>query len=306
MIAAVTLIYAAARVGQKISEGWFLWDQRRSGPSFVVCGLPGAITLLTQIAVGLLVILGAIQLLRNRSQRLLLIGQWAMVVLWLLVFFAGWIIQRQGPTLSYLFDSVFDTFYSNVFPIMVILILRVHRLRQQMEPQLQIATDAPQQVVGPWPRLLKIISIMMLLFSLMQVVGVGRYINRLMRLPESPNSSDDTDTRTIVESIGIGIIVVTGVVDVFVAGGALRLYRRREARLLIIGLWLWLLVWAAGVLQYIFEYWPVNNVIASMQLLNRAEFATFPALVLLILREYAGHSGLPRNPLRLFVRWLID
>src|SRR5438128_1669955 len=168
-----------------------------------------------------------------------------------------------------------------------------------MEPQLVIATDAPQQLVGPWPRLLKIISVMMLLFSLIQLVGVGRYIDRLMRPPEWPNSNYDTTTRTTGESIAISIVIFTGVADVFVAGGAIRLYRRREAGLLIIGLWLWLLVWAAGVLQYIFEYWPLISVIASNQLLNKAEFVSFPALVLLILGEYAGHPPLPRNPLRL-------
>ena len=175
-----------------------------------------------------------------------------------------------------------------------------------MESKLVIPTDSPQPFIGLWPRLLKSISIMMLLFSLVQLVGVGRYVNRLLRLPTQPNSSDVTSTRDSGEAFTISRVILIGVADLLMACGAVRLYRRREAGLLIIGLWLWLLVWAAGVLRDFFEYGPLISVIASTNLLQRATQVSFPALVLLILREYAGYPLLPRNPLRLFRRWLID
>jgi hypothetical protein len=175
-----------------------------------------------------------------------------------------------------------------------------------MEPQMVIPTDSPQQLAGPWPRLLKSISIMTLLFCLVQLAGMGGYVDRLLRLPQWPNSNYDTSTRTSGESITMAIVTFTGLVDVFMAGGAIRLYRRREAAVLIIGLWLWLLAWAAGVLQYFFEYGPLISVMTSNHLLHNAAFVSVPALVLLVLREYTGHWPVLRNPLKLFKRWLID
>jgi hypothetical protein len=166
--------------------------------------------------------------------------------------------------------------------------------------------DSAQPFVGLWPRLLKSISIMMLLFSLVQLLAVGIYVYRMLRLPTPPDGSFITTIRDSGEAITFSIVLVIGLADIVMAYGAVHLYRRREAGLLIIGLWLWLLVVVAGELRHLFESGPLISVITCTNLLQELAFASFPALVLLILREYAGYPLLPRNPLRLFRRWLID
>jgi hypothetical protein len=175
-----------------------------------------------------------------------------------------------------------------------------------MEPQLVIPPNAPQQFVGPWPRLLKIISLMMLFFSVMHLVRMGINLNRLLRASSSPNGDDLTSGRTTAETINIAIIVFSGLFDVFMAVSAIRLYRRREGGLLIISLWLWLGARAVRVLQSFFQGLPLMSAISFTNPLQITVFVSFPVLVLLILREYAGDPRLPRNPWRLFVRWLID
>jgi hypothetical protein len=75
---------------------------------------------------------------------------------------------------------------------------------------------------------------------------------------------------------------------------------------LIIALWLWFLPWAAGIVYHVVDFGLLGSLIRSTSVFYSIVFASFPALVLLILREYAGHSGLPRNPLRLIRRWLIE
>src|SRR5205823_3286169 len=114
-----------------------------------------------------------------------------------------------------------------------------------MEPKLVIPTDPVQPFAGDWPRLLKIISIIMLLFSLAQLLAIGIYIYRMLRLATSPDTIITT-IRDSGEAFTISTVLLVGLADIFMAYGAVRLYRRRAASLLILGLWLWLLVLAAG------------------------------------------------------------
>jgi hypothetical protein len=174
-----------------------------------------------------------------------------------------------------------------------------------MEPKLVIPTDEVQPFGGDWARLLKIISIIMLLFSLPQLLTVGISVYRMLPLATSTDTIITT-IRDSGEAFTIGTVLLVGLADLFIAWGAARLYRSRAANVLIFGLWLWLLVWAARVLRNFFENGPLFSVIASTNLLQEIAFASFPALVLLIVREYAGYPLLPRNPLRLIRRWLIE
>jgi hypothetical protein len=174
-----------------------------------------------------------------------------------------------------------------------------------MEPQAVIPIDAPPQIAGPWPGLLKIISLMILLLCLTQFTGACRYI--YMVLQAGPQTSRvlvvtrdrDLDIRTL-------IVGSAALVDLLLAAGAIVLWKRREPRLLSIALWLWFVPWAAMIVQHVFEFGLLGSLIHSTSTFYTIVYGCFPALVLLILREYAGHWGLPRNPWRLFVRWLID
>jgi hypothetical protein len=174
-----------------------------------------------------------------------------------------------------------------------------------MEPQLVIPIDAPPQIAGPWPRLLKMISLMVLLLCLTQFTGACRYIYLVLQ-PRPQTSRVLVVTGDRDEDIRTLIVGSAALVDLLLAAGAIILWKRSEPRLLIIALWLWFLPWAAGIVQQVFEFGLLGSLIHSTSTFYSIVYGCFPALVLLILREYAGHPPLPRNPLRLFVRWLID
>ena len=55
-----------------------------------------------------------------------------------------------------------------------------------MEPQAVIPIDAPPQIAGPWPRLLKMISLIVLLLCLTRLTVLGIYLYRVVLPPPQP------------------------------------------------------------------------------------------------------------------------
>src|SRR5438046_2583166 len=65
-VAIVSIIYGASRLGVNLCNGWFIWDiQKSSNAPPLVGELPSLIQLLTETVLGLLLIIGAVTLLRN-------------------------------------------------------------------------------------------------------------------------------------------------------------------------------------------------------------------------------------------------
>jgi hypothetical protein len=127
-VAIITLIYGAARIGLKISEAWFVWDfQNSSRRASLVSELTWAILSLVEILMGLVLIIGAVTLLRSGWQRLILAGQWGVVISWFAALVAGYIMQPAHLTLALAFDAFLQAFYQNILPIMVILVMRAYR-----------------------------------------------------------------------------------------------------------------------------------------------------------------------------------
>src|SRR3954469_24161474 len=122
-----------------------------------------------------------------------------------------------------------------------------------MEPKLVIPTDSVEPFIDLRSRLLRIISIVMLLFSVVQLLAVGTWVYGLLRLSTSPGSSFIATIRDSGEAFTISRVLFAGLADIFMAWGAVHLYTRRPASLLIFGLWLWLLVWSSSVLRNFFE-----------------------------------------------------
>src|SRR3954463_15606017 len=116
-IGLVTLIYAAARVGTTISEARQLWPVKRvpfiaaSGAIYIFWAIASVI----QLIIGLTLIIGAIQLLRRGSQRLILLGLWAIILFWIVIFFV-FTILRSGQE-QFFFTSIFYGIQINLLPI---------------------------------------------------------------------------------------------------------------------------------------------------------------------------------------------
>src|SRR5881394_322265 len=103
-IAIITMIYGASRMGLKICEAWFVWDfQKGSSSFFRHSQLPWLITSVIEILMGLLLIIGAVTLLRDGSQRLIVAGQWGTVISWFAIFIVGYMMRPSNFTLSLAF-----------------------------------------------------------------------------------------------------------------------------------------------------------------------------------------------------------
>jgi hypothetical protein len=128
-IGIVTLVYAAGLIGQTIYSARMLWPIRRTPPisasasMYVFWFIASAV----EIAIGVVVIIGAIALLHRGKQRLILVGQWALIIFWIIAFFVGTVLRSNTDTFSILFSSVIYGVQFNIFPFTVILLLRAAR-----------------------------------------------------------------------------------------------------------------------------------------------------------------------------------
>jgi hypothetical protein len=130
-IGIVSLIYAAAQIGQTIYWARLLWPFRRtpaipaSASMYVFWFIASAIA----IMIGVVMIIGAIRLLHRGSQRLILVGHWALIIFWITAFSIGTFLRSSSETFSMLFSSIIYGVQFNLFPVTVILILRAARTR---------------------------------------------------------------------------------------------------------------------------------------------------------------------------------
>src|SRR5947199_6592983 len=104
-----------------------------------------------------------------------------------------------------------------------------------MEPQAVIPIEVPPQIAGPWPRLLKMISLMVLLLCLTRLTVLGIYLYRVVQRPPQPSgvlvvTSDSS--QGVLKFISLS----TGLVYLLMASGAVILWRRGQPGHLIIAL----------------------------------------------------------------------
>src|SRR5881397_882280 len=121
-----------------------------------------------------------------------------------------------------------------------------------MERQLVIQIESPQQLVGAWPRLLRIIAIATLVFCLVQLMGTAQSFYYMFKQRPALVSRQG---RIWPDYIGIRtlLLIAAAIVDVVMAGAAASLWKRgRGVGVLIVCLWLLLGILAVEIAQYLF------------------------------------------------------
>jgi hypothetical protein len=94
-----------------------------------------------------------------------------------------------------------------------------------MEPQAVIPIEASPQIAGPWPRLLKMISLMVLLLCLTRLTVLGIYLYRVVLPPPQPSRVLVITSDSAQDVLKL-ISVATGLVYLLMAAGAVILWRR--------------------------------------------------------------------------------
>src|SRR3954470_11215692 len=111
-----------------------------------------------------------------------------------------------------------------------------------MEPQLVLPIDSPPQLIGPWPRVLKIIAIATLHFSISHVAGTGAFLYSILM------SSSLSRWRLVNfqywnrhDVIWAAFSLGDTLISLVMTFAALNLFRHhRGHRLLSICTWIWL------------------------------------------------------------------
>ena len=130
-IAILTLLYGAATIGEGASIAMIIWPLRRMPR---IPATPGqywlwSIALALEVAIGAMLIWGAAKLLRGASHRLMLIGFWILIALWPIGTVLSLILQPALGYFNLLRYSLLDGTERNLFPFVVILLLRAYPSR---------------------------------------------------------------------------------------------------------------------------------------------------------------------------------
>jgi hypothetical protein len=130
-IAILTLLYGAAIIGEAASFVMMLTPLRRTPR---IPATPGqywlwSIGFALEVAIAAILIWGAAKLLRGASHRLILIGFWTLIALWPIGTVLSLILQPAMGYFNMLMASLLSGTERNLFPFVVILLLRAYPSR---------------------------------------------------------------------------------------------------------------------------------------------------------------------------------
>jgi hypothetical protein len=130
-IAVLTLLYGAANIGEAASSAMIIWPLRRTPRIPATSGQYWlwSIALALEVAIGAMLIWGAAKLLRGASHRLMLIGFWILIALWPIGTVLSLILQPALGYYNLLMGSLLDGTERNLFPFVVILLMRAYPSR---------------------------------------------------------------------------------------------------------------------------------------------------------------------------------
>lgn len=131
IIAIMTLIYTVSRLGVTIFQARFLWRGRllQSVTESGAENLWWFIDSVIEVLVGIVLIIGAVQLLARGARRLIAVGLAGMIVLWFAASGIAVILRPASFTGSMLLGSIVFAITQNIFPVAAILLLRASRMK---------------------------------------------------------------------------------------------------------------------------------------------------------------------------------
>ncbi|HEV8293588.1 MAG TPA: hypothetical protein VGP94_16755 [Tepidisphaeraceae bacterium] len=163
-----------------------------------------------------------------------------------------------------------------------------------MEPQLVIPLDATDHASSGWPRILRIVAFLGVIFAIITIVNAGFSIVSIFGQLGSPlRTSYNSEAYKYQASRGLLAIARAGIGAVMLVA-AFRLWRQGLwHRVLMAATRLWLAIWLLNLLLPL--YFSPRSVLEflSGSALQAIIAAAFPLMILLTLREYSKSHPQP-------------
>jgi hypothetical protein len=278
-----TLIFGASHLAMGLHFFKYQWEFRhRPNPTMT----PRYFWLMSSSSVlnilsGSFLMLGGVQLLRNGSYKIARFGLWLIVAFWGLGGAIGPFFAPFSWTLPGWFDHVFHLMTFFAFPVMAILLLRLHKLKEA-SGGLDLSNS---DVRSPWPQILKIVAVVALVFAIghlwVSVRGLLRTLNP-PALPRGANPWANPPWNIFRATQAVLMILGAPVSLLMIAGSAIYLRRGYGTKALLVGAKLFLLLWILMVLTNI----VFRRAAALEYLVDNAMTIVFPLIVLFLLQEY--------------------
>jgi len=157
-----------------------------------------------------------------------------------------------------------------------------------MEPQLVIPLDSTDHASSGWPRILRIVAALSLIFAIVTTVNAGSTLySNLTQLGSLGRSSRISEgyklqaSRAVLAAARVGIGTV-----MLVAAFRLRRHGLRH-QVLMVTARLWLAIWFLGLILPLYLYRESMLEYISGSVVQAIKTVAFPLLILLILREYS-------------------
>ena len=172
-----------------------------------------------------------------------------------------------------------------------------------MESQQVLSIDYSEDPASPWPRIVRIIALLMVVYGALSLASGMRDLRMFWKMTRGPAVDPDRNLALISQLLQMGIYAF------LVAGAAMLLKRQRSPGLLLAALWTWIGLYAVGMGIYLLRlaFNPPSDFAGQFvwMLLLSARESALPLLIILLLRQQKQDrrsraarqfSTLPLNP----------
>jgi hypothetical protein len=163
-----------------------------------------------------------------------------------------------------------------------------------MDPQLVIPLNATDHASSGWPRILRIVAAMSLIFAIVTTVNAGFALHSILNQGSLGRASYNSEAHKYQASRALLAAARIGIGAVMLAVAFRFWHRGRWHRVLMITARLWLAIWFLGLILPLYLYRGQFLEYISVTGIRAIIPATFPLMVVLTLHEY---SKTHRQPL---------
>jgi hypothetical protein len=155
-----------------------------------------------------------------------------------------------------------------------------------MQARVVLPIEAEEEHLSPWPRLLPVVGMLSVVYGLIMAGSAASYIHLILTAPAFRGTGPSL--YYTIRDWRVAFAISRGVIGLLMMVAGARFWMRgRWHRLIMVGVQLWLAVWALETLvsMYLFGERAMEYLLSN--LIRQVTTAAFPLLILLILREYS-------------------
>ena len=157
-----------------------------------------------------------------------------------------------------------------------------------MQARLVLPIEAGEEHLSPWPRLLPVVAMLSVVYGVIIAGSAASYIHLILTAPAFRGTGGYSSLYYTIRDWRVAFAISRGVIGLLIMVAGARFWMHgRWHRLIMVGVQLWLAVWALETLvsMYLFGQRAIEYLVSNV--IREVTTAAFPLLILLILREYS-------------------